>query len=75
MKLSLLDFLQCPECRSPYNLVAEKSDGEEVMEGRINCLCKSHPIVRGVPLMLTEKVDPKNCIRQNALARNGSNFR
>jgi SAM-dependent methyltransferase len=51
MKVSALEMLRCPACRSPLHVSAEQKSGEEIVSGRLACsTCDAaFPIVRGVP--------------------------
>jgi SAM-dependent methyltransferase len=60
MKLSLLQFLECPECRSEYSLNTVIEDVGEVMEGQLTCRCGSFPIIRGVPRLLPKVIHEQN---------------
>jgi SAM-dependent methyltransferase len=60
MKLSLLAYLECPDCRGAYQVEASLTEGDEIMEGELSCACSAYPIVRGVPRMMAETVDAKN---------------
>jgi uncharacterized protein YbaR (Trm112 family) len=55
MKRELLDILACPVCKThPLELVVEKEDRKEVIEGRMRCpKCGSeYPIELGIPNMI-----------------------
>lgn len=61
MKASLLEFLTCSVCQQDFHLGQITSqDGDEIMEGTLNCSCGSKPIIHGVPRLLPQAVDPKN---------------
>ncbi|MEK7116484.1 MAG: methyltransferase domain-containing protein [Patescibacteria group bacterium] len=61
MKPSLLDFLECPECRGAFSLTADSDTApDEILEGTLACACRTYPIVRGVPRLLPRSVDPRN---------------
>jgi len=51
MKLSTLNILACPACKSSLSLTAGERDGAEVMVGSLECRgCNSEfPVVRGIP--------------------------
>lgn len=51
MKPSLLPLLSCRRCGSGFRSVPEKSEGTEVIEGRLVCegCGAAFPIVRGIP--------------------------
>lgn len=50
MRISLLDLLRCPTCKSPLELSSAPSSGE-VEEGALHCAgcATEYPIVRGIP--------------------------
>jgi SAM-dependent methyltransferase len=58
MKRRLLSYLACPTCRSPFDVHAERDDGEEIIEGTLVCRgCQgSFPVVRGIPRFLPEQL-------------------
>lgn len=60
MKLSLLEYLECPDCHGAYQASTTSVEGDEIMEGQLACACRTYPIVRGVPRMMAETVDAKN---------------
>ena len=51
MKLSALDVIVCPACKTALELRTDVQDGAEVVEGQLDCgRCgKMFPITRGVP--------------------------
>jgi len=51
VKPSLLEYLACPACEGRLELSASKSEGSEVIEGRLGCpACgEDYPVRRGVP--------------------------
>ena len=51
MRLKLLDVLVCPGCRGDFVCEAERSDGDEVIEGRLACQgCAAvYPIEEAIP--------------------------
>jgi SAM-dependent methyltransferase len=51
MKVSVLEWLQCPACGGALRCEASKQEGEEILEGRLTCSgCPQvYPIVRAVP--------------------------
>ncbi|CAB5128975.1 hypothetical protein D3OALGA1CA_3105 [Olavius algarvensis associated proteobacterium Delta 3] len=54
MRESLLELLVCPSCAGQLTLSAEVKEGEEIVEGRLDCACKQvYPVVNGVPRMLS----------------------
>lgn len=62
MYLRLLDFLRCPECGEPLQLVPLSGDstavGGEVTEGLLRCRNGDwFPIVRGIPRMLPDALE------------------
>lgn len=53
MKPSLLPLLRCPACGDSLSVTAWQSDGEELLEGMLNCPCgETFPVIHGVPRML-----------------------
>jgi uncharacterized protein YbaR (Trm112 family) len=54
MKEKLLQYLSCPDCRSSLELTSNKKEGEEILEGAIQCITcgTSYPIERGVPIFI-----------------------
>jgi SAM-dependent methyltransferase len=54
MKHRLLSYLQCPGCAASFDVRADRIDGEEIMEGTLQCRACSnvYEILRGVPRML-----------------------
>jgi SAM-dependent methyltransferase len=58
MKRKLLDYLCCPACAAPLNLNEVVVEGEEIMQGQLECpACKSNfPIVRGVPRFVSAEL-------------------
>lgn len=59
MKLSLLPFLVCRACGGSFSLIPEKTEGTEVMEGRLACqgCAVAFPIVRGIPRFLPQTIE------------------
>ena len=55
MKRRVLDYLACPQCRSPFRLVAD-AEPLEVETGELVCQDGGHryPILRGVPCLLSD---------------------
>ena len=53
MREALLDYIACPKCEGELEGVFESWDGEEAMEGHLQCrVCSAqYPLVRGVPRM------------------------
>lgn len=51
MKQKLLEYLACPACGGEIRLLSvAKRDGQEILEGDLDCACGLHyPVVRGVP--------------------------
>jgi SAM-dependent methyltransferase len=54
MKPRLLELLACPLCRGRLDLEAGRRDGEEIVEGRFECLeChQGYPLAGGIPRLL-----------------------
>ena len=53
MKQRVLQYLVCPQCKSPFRLATEP-DGEEIVEGELRCEQSGHsyPITGGIPRLL-----------------------
>ncbi len=51
MKISLLQYLKCPECAAALDLQTTQTEGSEIMSGELVCGARGHrfPIVRGIP--------------------------
>lgn len=60
MKRSLLEWLQPPEGGEGFELIVEKEEGGEVMEGWLVAGEKRYPIKHGVPRLLPAAVDQQN---------------
>lgn len=59
MKPSLASLLACPACGRGFEIVAEKVEASEVIDGSLvcqSCGCR-FPIVRGVPRLLRKALD------------------
>ena len=57
MKLNtdLLKFLCCPKCKGTLDLNFFAKNGDEIIEGMLECACgMSYPVIRGVPRMLLD---------------------
>lgn len=54
MKPKLLDYLRCPCCERPFDLVALQTSDGEIDEGLLKCKTGQHlyPIVRSIPRVL-----------------------
>lgn len=59
MKSRLLPYLVCPDCQNALKLQAERTDGAEILEGKLVCVAcdTTFPISRGVPRMLSTELD------------------
>ena len=55
MRETLLGYLSCPECQSPFELTVLSKNGEEITEGLLRCVATRHiyPIVRSIPRILS----------------------
>lgn len=60
MKRSLLPWLIVPDGEAPFELIVEKEEGNEVMEGWLVSGEKRYPIKNGVPRLLPDAVDKAN---------------
>ena len=56
MKTRLLEWMQCPKCRSPFTVEPFEGTLEtDVREGLLRCACSNvFPIVRGIPRVLPD---------------------
>jgi uncharacterized protein YbaR (Trm112 family) len=54
MRHDLMEILVCPLCKGEITLTVFKEDGDEIVEGRLDCAaCKvQYPIEDGIPNML-----------------------
>ena len=54
MKPDLMEILCCPVCRGDLTLSAERTDGAEIVTGRLTCpACRvDYPIEDGIPNLL-----------------------
>lgn len=54
MRTRLLDLIVCPRCGGKLSLTKRTVDGDEIMEGAVDCsgCATSYPIERGVPRLL-----------------------
>jgi SAM-dependent methyltransferase len=59
LKPSITSFLACPTCRQSFDIVTEKVEISEVIEGSLICRgCASRfPIVRGIPRFLRKDLN------------------
>jgi len=59
MKPSLLPLLVCRHCGGAFGLSAQKVEGDEVLEGRLECQSchTTFPVVRGIPRFLRTALD------------------
>lgn len=60
LKKTLLNFLVCPTCEAPLDLLVTKAEDEEIMEGELRCAscASSFPITSGIPRFANlEEVD------------------
>lgn len=58
MRRELMEILACPDCKSDLELRVEKEDGEEILEGELDCgVCAySFPIKDGIPNLLPREL-------------------
>lgn len=54
MKKDLLDIICCPVCKADLDLTIKKVDGDEILEGILECIkCHNkYPIAEGIPNLL-----------------------
>jgi uncharacterized protein YbaR (Trm112 family) len=54
MKPDLMEILCCPVCRGDLTLAADRTDGTEIVAGRLTCAaCRvDYPIEDGIPNLL-----------------------
>jgi uncharacterized protein YbaR (Trm112 family) len=54
MRKDLMDILACPVCKAPLTLTVTKQDGDEVVEGTLQCTkcSETYPIVDTIPNLL-----------------------
>ena len=54
MRETLLAYLFCPECQSPFDLIVLSKNGDQITEGLLHCVGARHvyPIVRSIPRIL-----------------------
>jgi uncharacterized protein YbaR (Trm112 family) len=54
MKSELFDILRCPYCGGSLELVESlfhRTDGDEILDGILGCLCCIFPVVDGIPVL------------------------
>lgn len=58
MKRRLLLYLACQKCRCPFEAVANREEGEEILEGWLACPgCQERfPVTRGIPRFLPREL-------------------
>ena len=54
MKRDLMDILVCPVCRGELELTATKEEGDEIVEGSLQCqaCAETYPIEDTIPNLL-----------------------
>ena len=54
MKKDLMDILACPMCKGNLKLTVDKEEGDEVIEGSLQCAkCgERYPITESIPNLL-----------------------
>lgn len=59
MKERALEYLACPQCQGDFSVDATARNGNDVMEGTLNCVdcTQAFPIRRGVPRLATDVPD------------------
>lgn len=61
MKKSALDWLCCPSCGEAFTLEnVKKTEGDEIMDAELRCICRSYSVIRGVPRLLPDVIDGSN---------------
>ena len=57
MKIKLLRYLCCPQCKSDFKVLVNKKIGEEIISGFLVCKkCqRKYPVIRGIPVILEQK--------------------
>jgi SAM-dependent methyltransferase len=58
MKTSLVSLLACPHCQGQFDVRSERSEGTEIMEGKLQCEgCGANfSIIRGIPRFLLQNL-------------------
>lgn len=58
MKQRLLSYIACPQCRSRFNVQAEREQDGEILEGSLLCCgCQTRfPVIRGIPRFLSPEL-------------------
>jgi len=51
---ALMEILACPLCKGPLELLAEREEGDEVIEGSLSCAAcaERYPVTGGIPNLL-----------------------
>ncbi len=54
MKMSLMEILRCPICKTELELKVDREEGDEIIEGTLTCTQCGHPyrIEDGIPDLL-----------------------
>ncbi len=54
MKKDLMEILACPVCKGDLELIVESEDGDDVINGSLNCAAcnESYPIEESIPNLL-----------------------
>ena len=54
MQHALMEILACPLCKGELELLAEREEGDEVIEGSLSCAAceERYPVSDGVPNLL-----------------------
>jgi ubiquinone/menaquinone biosynthesis C-methylase UbiE len=54
VKRRLLDLICCPTCKSPFTLISEALEADDIQEGSLKCSkCqKEYPVIKGIPRIL-----------------------
>ncbi len=54
MKQDLMEILACPLCKGELTLKVDSQDGDEIVDGSLNCAAcdETYPIEDGIPNLL-----------------------
>jgi SAM-dependent methyltransferase len=60
MKRRLLAYLVCQKCHCSFEALADRQEGEEIIEGLLHCpVCQNRfPVTRGIPRFLPRELSP-----------------
>lgn len=76
MRHKLSSYIVCLRCAAPFELRADRTDGDHVMEGTLRCLgcSKEYPILRGVPRLLDGAVSQEQEATADAFGYEWTHF-